>query len=697
MTSFTDTMKAVKSVSPMRIAASISNIIVNQVRVRTVLIFLGFDLLISIGIFVIYLIFRDLALVGIITTKWKAYAVLASLRAKLITFGMFAIFKHRLRFAQIFFGIFLFNILLFIFLAIPVLRLSCRCDSNWYQCSAMQVFAADGRNVYYIPPPEGATSESHPGADPRRRMVIKQMPSSSDRVPPVSLLQHHIQDHVHFSSMMNRLPKRSMARLGILDAKSLAYEQPIAKQDFIVSNMINTSPSSDLERRLQKALSQRMGGNRTVGILPNAAELSMLLDVPTNNSHYARLSCLEWLKKKQEALTQEEMTMNEATFTDNEVLSSTFCDVLSDEMRKELKEEVKTWLQRILGSSEAPVTETTTIPEENWDEDYEIATNIHVPTLTSAPTVEPLVTESEAVSVSSPNARLKTVKKKDPSALAVETSPTVSLPPTVKEEQPRSDSDFDDAARDRYLAELNKEYSQTCRCEDESCLYHENADGSPRFWCYIHEASYASCLANNIEVKLDKSNNKPWTTGICEGHECKCSNKGEPPKHNDPKVIKTMLENKNHVENQMLYGKECNKWTTDDTFQWCWVGWDTRCIDRLRPSTPEFYNGLDLKRQFKSYMACPNNDLERRLSLLKGRCDNWKYTMDVFFGLHLVLSCVMSLILFKLISNRLGDTFKVEEHFAVLDSDDEDEIDAGDEAAGTQRTDQEEKEATQED
>lgn len=693
MTSFTDTMKAVKSVSPMRIAASISNIIVNQVRVRTVLIFLGFDLLISIGIFVIYLIFRDLALVGIITTKWKAYAVLASLRAKLIIFGMFAIFKHRLRFAQIFFGIFLFNIVLFIFLAIPVLRLSCRCDSNWYQCSAMQVFAADGRNVYYIPPPEGATSESHPGADPRRRMVIKQMPSSSDSDPLVSLLQHHIQDHVHSSSMMNRLPKRSMARLGILDAKSLAYEQPIAKQDFIVSNMINTSPSSDLERRLQKALSQRMGANRTVGILPNAAELSMLLDVPTNDSHYARLSCLEWLKKRQEALTtQEEISMNAATFTDNEVLSSTFCDVLSDEMRKELKEEVKTWLQRILGSSEEPVAETTTIPEENWDDDYEIATNIHVPTLTDAPTVEPHVPESETVSVSSPKARLKTVKKKDTSALAVETSPIASLPSTVKEEQPRSginvtDSDSDDAA----VAELKKDYSQTCRCEDESCLYHENADGSPRFWCYIHEASHASCLANNIRVKLDKSNNKNWTTGICEGRECKCSNKGEPPKHNDPKVIKQLLE-----KNPMLYGKECNKWTTDDTFQWCWVGWDTRCIDRLRPSTPEFYKE-GLKRQFKSYMACPNNDLERRLALLKGRCDNWKYTMDVFFGLHLVLSCVMSVILFKLISNRLGDTFKVEEHFAVLDSDDEDEIDAGDEAAGTQRTDQEENEASQAD
>lgn len=679
---FQDAMKALKTVSPMRLAASISNAIVNQVRVRTVLGFLAIDLLISIGMFVLYFVFSDLALLGRIFINWKVYSSLAAIRAIFILFGMFALLKHRLHLAQIFFGLFVLNVVLLVFVALPVLRLTCECKLDWYQCSAMQVFARDGANIYYVPPPSDAHSQMQSDYDPpSRRMGIQQMPTlSSESAGSKQEATESLVEEIHNKSKVLQSParikglsKRSMARLGILET-DLVDNGHSAEKDSA------PSPMSALQLKLQKVLYQHAKANSSIATIPNAAELAALLDVPIHDRHYVRLLCLEAVKKKQEALRlAAKKSQEEAMPPADDILGSTLSDVLSEEMKSEMKALVETWLQNLCGPSdvkaviEATPPQTTIIPEDDYWDDADIATNVYLapPSVTKKPSEADSDLDSDD-SISGFRATLKNGKWGRVLS-AVSRASENKLGCEFEQPSPSEGAAYKWIG----LRRLQKCYKQSCRCDPQGCLYHESPDGNHRFWCYINERSRAACDRDNYEVKLDPSSGKNWTTQICETQGCQCSELGELPKKNDQSVHKTLLVDEKGLENELQYGSACNKWTSEDQFQWCWVGWDTTCIERVRPPTPTSYP-KGLQRQFKSYQACSVNGLAKRREALRSPCENWKIAMETIFGLHLTMTLPMIVILYKLIANRLGDTFKVEEHFAVV-SDDENDNDSGDE------------------
>eukprot|EP00913_Durusdinium_trenchii_P009409 g8843.t1 len=206
-------------------------------------------------------------------------------------------------------------------------------------------------------------------------------------------------------------------------------------------------------------------------------------------------------------------------------------------------------------------------------------------------------------------------------------------------------------SRDSITDYTHRLYMNMCRCDAKSCRSFTQSEGSELGWCYIDEKTRHFCTASEKQV-FEDDQKKLWTRGICHQAEnydlsCKCSGIGMiPPKglfDLDDELLKSEPYN---------YGSYCQKWNGPNAnkFNWCYVGWDSPCVDRRK--SPNIQN--------PAY-----KDAEKNVPP--------QFWSEVCM-LHLFLSVPMIMVLYNYIANQCGDDIQTIAQFDVMSSsDDEDE------------------------
>lgn len=228
---------------------------------------------------------------------------------------------------------------------------------------------------------------------------------------------------------------------------------------------------------------------------------------------------------------------------------------------------------------------------------------------------------------------------------------------------------------------LSKGFAETCHCEDErdNCMVW--GETREQHWCWVARNSIDACLAENVQIYHDVTTEKYWSKALCKKRGCECSNQGMAVENEDASVNRSAL-----WQNGMDYGMTCRKWNTDiKNPAWCYVGFDTTCVDRQFDNAPIEFQvpGILGQRHAGQYWsAIPCIALEKQH---RNEDDAWRICMYVM--VPAIMSCLfvsalgppMSYIVLKFLAKRCGDDFQVEEQFAVDFSDEDAEFSSSEE------------------
>eukprot|EP00440_Ansanella_granifera_P009859 gb/GFBE01010685.1/.p1 GENE.gb/GFBE01010685.1/~~gb/GFBE01010685.1/.p1 ORF type:complete len:813 (+),score=153.78 gb/GFBE01010685.1/:1-2439(+) len=234
------------------------------------------------------------------------------------------------------------------------------------------------------------------------------------------------------------------------------------------------------------------------------------------------------------------------------------------------------------------------------------------------------------------------------------------------------------------LDKLKLFYDSSCRCEDShSCrIWTSGADTT--HWCWLDVGTLHNCRRDGIQI-LEDRNGRAWSTDLCNKRQCQCAGLG---------MVATTYRPMNDItdpelnQSAMNYGSHCKKWKEADPLPWCYVHFDTSCVERIRKRAPNAKNTVfpeGLPYMFSSWKACESkrNNLGEsaggRLFRAKAICENVQLAHQTVLWIQFVLTIPMFVVMYYFVSNRCGDTFIVEDHFVAMSSDSEDESGAGDE------------------
>lgn len=224
---------------------------------------------------------------------------------------------------------------------------------------------------------------------------------------------------------------------------------------------------------------------------------------------------------------------------------------------------------------------------------------------------------------------------------------------------------------------VNKLAREECRCDDgeDSCKVYQNpAEGGFRYWCWIAEAERKICEQAGIELFYDDKQDRLWSHELCENY-CHCSNIGMLPDGKDNTVNKSWLS-----KNQMNYGSHCQTWNSGDQRPWCYVGFDSPCVDRVKKNK-YWPNSLSnahasIPMQFQSQLPCDKDSQIDHILEAGKLCEDMSLLAEALFIIIIPVYLVHIVVIFKFISNRCGDSFQGAEQYAViLSTDDESDSD----------------------
>merc|ERR1711963_1014016 len=97
------------------------------------------------------------------------------------------------------------------------------------------------------------------------------------------------------------------------------------------------------------------------------------------------------------------------------------------------------------------------------------------------------------------------------------------------------------------------------------------------YWCWISADVLDVCRDAGVGVFWDKEIKSWWAHDVCYQADCKCSGIGMHPTVQD---LSSNHFTEGLWDNKMNYGSECRKWHIDDSWPWCFVGFDSICSDR---------------------------------------------------------------------------------------------------------------------
>lgn len=206
--------------------------------------------------------------------------------------------------------------------------------------------------------------------------------------------------------------------------------------------------------------------------------------------------------------------------------------------------------------------------------------------------------------------------------------------------------------------------SSECSCAGEmyvgpqgSCRYigdGRSSKPSDKAWCYIRQESFLRCLHERKAMQYDWERNLWWSFDLCKmacNSPADCSHVG--------------------IEN---IGSRCQVWDTSniqDTTEWCFVGYDTNCADRV-PYSIDMEFGSELNRpshfsQYRSSLPCQEAEMARAVTSCMIVRDLLRFLM-CFLTL---ISVPMTAVVFLFVQNRCGDPIEIESQFSVEFSSDE--------------------------
>lgn len=152
-----------------------SDWVVKHTNSRTVAAWLCIDLFISLGLGTYYFLFRYVSSLGWVPLQmmnnFKFYVLVAGIRAACTLWGITSVLRRNVRHVKLYYTVFLLNLLVAVWLMVPILSMDCHCTTNYYQCEALQSFALDGVSLNKIPPPKGHPARKVPYAEPPSNSV----------------------------------------------------------------------------------------------------------------------------------------------------------------------------------------------------------------------------------------------------------------------------------------------------------------------------------------------------------------------------------------------------------------------------------------------------------------------------------------------------------------------------------------------
>mmetsp|Transcript_36931 Transcript_36931/g.51523 ORF Transcript_36931/g.51523 Transcript_36931/m.51523 type:complete len:862 (-) Transcript_36931:147-2732(-) len=158
-----------------KLVRNTSDWVVRHTNSRTVVVWLCIDLFISLGLGTYYFLFRYVSSLGWVPLQmmnnFKFYVLVAGIRAACTLWGIASVLRRNVRHVKLYYTVFLLNLLVAVWLMVPILSMDCHCTTNYYQCEAIQSFALDGVSLNKIPPPKGHPARKVPYAQPPENSV----------------------------------------------------------------------------------------------------------------------------------------------------------------------------------------------------------------------------------------------------------------------------------------------------------------------------------------------------------------------------------------------------------------------------------------------------------------------------------------------------------------------------------------------
>jgi len=697
------------------------------------------DLLISLGLGIYYFFFRYVPALGFAPLAFmrgfKFFIVVATVRAACTTWGILSVLFRNVRQVKLFYTVFILNLLVAVWLMIPVLSLHCKCD-DYFQCEALQSFAMDGLSLNKIPEPEYFPDRKVPydvapqsGNENRwsapATTSTTTMQTTKEEKPQTSqkkqeeksqTSQKKQEEKPQTSQKQEEDPQTPQAKeTNVGKAKDMAEETQNAKAaqtaptnaENAAALIQRTADHAGEEAHDHSELSLEdlisMGHSRVVSKRRqrNKRVEASLLQIESSEADGSDAKSEDAKGKptdeQQDKWSYEVFNILDGKFedvlyffnerggskrklepvrgetgqcaSDEKVVNSTWNGDLNRMQLMEKGTEEKDYDPSFLRAVKNCLAQKA-CKGIFWTVEKDDGPNYNSTACTIIGEMR-LVDKDEAELQKEENGRKRSVylAKDLDKAKELATDPKVKA--AIRKMACDAKNKADAVECNKYL------YNTRCRCDEKSCRsYTQRDSGSEVGWCYIDNKTLELCWDESKEVFKD-SDEKPFTTKICHEAEtysksCQCKGIGMVPREGlyvDEDLTKG---------NPWAYGSFCAKWNGDDNkFKWCFVGWDSPCVDRRRNDVHKDYKAENVPAQFWSELACDDQEPNKRLQTAEDRCENLEYAVDGVCLVHLLLSVPMIMVLYNYISNQCGDDIQTVEQFAVESSSDDEDMPAG--------------------
>ncbi|CAJ1408949.1 unnamed protein product [Effrenium voratum] len=744
-----------KNLQGHRFMRTASDWVIKKTNSKTVSLWLLVDFGISAGLGAYFFFFRYVSSLGWVPIRimnnFKFYIFIAGVRALCTLWGMYSVLVRDVKSVKLFYSVFMLNLLVAVWLMIPLLSLNCTCSQDYYQCEALQSFALDGLSLNKWPEPEGFGKN--------RRVEYKMPPTPGEpeldatedkedfELTTTVSAQAAVGSEAKAKEASNQTAANvSQAAANVSqaakqekqEAEEVAAAKNLAADSQKPESLLQSGPSrqakeetisldvlsgghqrlvSKRRNRRQASLLQTDQGEPAGGqpaAIPQAPPVVQPAAAPQAAPAPPVAASAPAPAPTPPAPTPTPKADAKVATASPEAGSKAALEQLSDPNLH-------------IGVYFKPVGETSMLKSAHPDEGVQCASSVKEGAMWDGDkikmsdllqgkkitdrdasfmaTIRTCITEEACAGIfwriakaadgsynSSACTMIDPVSEplREPAEPADGVIRTVYLTKNkqaVKElikdggRKANLMSKIFQADTEEQVVDFTEEMHQNmCRCQEKSsCKSYADIDGAGEIgWCYIDNKTLHICQAAEKEIFYDAAEDLHWTRDIChqgESYEasCQCSSIGMLPPNGGVKVDKDLVQSKPYE-----YGSYCEKWNgADNAFKWCFVGWDSPCVDRRRAQQANQLYKDRVPNQFWSNIACDTDKPNVRLIEAIDKCENLEYTADGVCIFHILTSIPMIMVLYNFISNQCGDDIQTEEQFTVGDSSSDE--DAGDE------------------
>eukprot|EP00439_Symbiodinium_sp_Y106_P013393 s3914_g1.t3 len=663
-----------------KLVRNTSDWVVRHTNSRTVVVWLCIDLFISLGLGTYYFLFRYVSSLGWVPlqmmSNFKFYVLIAGIRAACTLWGITSVLRRKVKHVKLYYTVFLLNLLVAVWLMVPILRMdcsSCATNKNYYQCEALQSFARDGVSLNKVPRPQGFPHREVPYAKPPN-------PKNSQEVAVTKASESVA------SSSSTTVPSTT-ATATASPAKEDQQAVDDAKKLAAATQQLGTTPEGGALLDLGPGL---------LSAEPGRHEAEMLDDLLS--SGHPRLVAKKRRRWKAASFLQLEDPQGAAgVLPANGQYQSPAATGQLPQQPLLQQPQVMPFLQPQWANpnQQGVISPNQQGPNSPIPQYQQLVS----PTAQVTPTqpqpmvqvlqAQPMQGQPISPYAAAPANQAAIVAQATPVAATTATTTTAVTGTTTKplarqvSEGDAAETIAESTSVQEAVDLTKKLYDKRCRCDKESCRSYTDHDGYEKGWCFLDEQSVDRCHAERKQVFKDLDTGRLWSRDIChtvaaDEHSCQCSGIGMKPTRGASTVDQALLGDK-----KFKYGSSCEKWNGAATaFKWCYVGWDSPCVDRRKDKTiSSSYKEQEIPSQYWSMVASDCDEHGVALRNASDACENLDSVANVVCLMHLFLSLPMVAVLYNFISNRCGDDIKMESQFAIesssSDEDDNDEFEAG--------------------